>query len=72
MSGLSTGLEEGATLRPWFRLPGQTEFTEGTARIPVNNSGTFEWLRRTGKTITVYVTTPVGLVASKRVVVRRN
>lgn len=71
VSGRSTGLEQGAILRPWMRFPGQTTFTQGTARILVDGSGTFEWSRRTGKMITVYITTADGLVASNRVTIYR-
>jgi hypothetical protein len=70
VSGTSTGFGMGGTLRPWVRMAGQTSFTEGSATILVSVDGTFEWGRRTGKKVSVYVATPDGLVRSNTVTIR--
>jgi hypothetical protein len=54
VSGKTTRLPEGTIVKPWFRFPGQTSFTEGTARVVVQADGTFTWQRKTGKRIAVY------------------
>jgi hypothetical protein len=67
VSGTSSGFGMGGTLRPWMRMAGQTSFTEGSATILVSVDGTFEWGRRTGKKVSVYVATPDGSVRSNTV-----
>jgi len=71
VTGATTGLGMGAIVRPWVRLPGQTTFTQGPARILVDESGEFTWQRRVGKKVTVYVETPDGTVRSKRITIPR-
>jgi len=53
VTGKTTGFSEGSIVKPWFRFPGQTSFTEGTARVVVQADGTFTWQRKTGKRIAV-------------------
>ena len=69
VKGTTTGFGLGGTLRPWLRFPGQSEFTEGSATILVSTDGTFEWSRRTGKRVSVYVATPDESVRSNRVTI---
>ena len=70
IAGKATGLGMGGTLRPWLRLAGQSAYSEGAATILVNMDGTFEWGRRTGKRVSVYVATPDDSVRSNAVTVR--
>jgi hypothetical protein len=70
VTGVSTGLEAGAILRPWMRYPGQMTFTEGVSDILVSMSGEFSWQRRTAKRVTVYVQSPDGSVTSNRVTIQ--
>ena len=69
--GVTTGIENGKTVIPFFRFPGQTSFTEGSAR-PVITDGGFEWMRKTGKKFYAYVTSDDGLVKSNRVIIPAN
>jgi len=64
VSGKATGFGMGGTLRPWVRVAGQSTYTPGSATILVSADGTFEWGRKTGKRVSVYVQTPDGLVRS--------
>ena len=59
----------GGELNPWMRMPGQSAFTKGAAQILVSVDGTFEWSRRSGKRISVYVATEDGATRSNRVVI---
>jgi len=72
VTGATTGFGMGGLLRPWVRLPGQTSFTQGRARILVDESGEFTWQRRVGKKVTVYVETPDGSVRSNRITIPRS
>ena len=71
IDGVVTGIENGKTVKPFFRFPGQTTFTEGSAR-PVIAGGSFEWQRKTGKKFYAYVTSDDGLVQSNRVTISAN
>ena len=70
VSGETTGFGMGGTLRPWLRFPGQSEYSEGAATILVSMDGTFEWGRKTGKRVSVYVQTPDGSVRSNVVTIQ--
>lgn len=70
VSGVTTGLEEGATLAPWVRLTGQQAFVQGKAAIVLDSEGEFTWSRMTGKVARVYVATADGAVRSNRVTIR--
>lgn len=70
VNGTTTELDMGAVLRPWFRFPGQTAYTQGTARILISQDGTFTWQRRTGKRIYVIIKTEDGTVLSNRLVIQ--
>ena len=71
VTGESTGFAEGSIFRPWFRFPGETSFTEGSANIAVASDGTFRWQRATGKKLTVYVQAGDG-TRSNRVIIPAN
>ena len=70
VSGRTTDFGMGGTLRPWTRFPGQPAYTEGAATILVSMEGTFDWSRRTGKRVSVYVQTPDESVRSNTVTIR--
>jgi hypothetical protein len=67
--GYATGLAAGFTVVPFFRFPGETSYTRGSARPIVASDGTFEWSRKTGKKIYVYFTTDDERVQSNRAIV---
>lgn len=67
--GSSEGFGMGAVLRPWVKLRGQQAYTEGAARILVDEEGDFEWGRRTGKRAFVIVRSEDRAVASNRVII---
>jgi len=67
--GQTTGFGLGGTLRPWTRFPGQSTFTEGAATILVSTDGTFEWRRKTGRKVSVYVQTSDASVRSNTVTI---
>jgi hypothetical protein len=43
------------TVTPWVKLPGQTSFTEGSAR-PTITDNAFTWSRKANKKAYVYIT----------------
>jgi hypothetical protein len=69
VSGRTIGFGMGGTLRPWTRFSGQSTHSEGTATILVSLDGTFEWGRKAGKRVSVYVQTPDGSVRSNTVII---
>lgn len=71
VDGVTVGLEEGSTVKPFIRFPGETTFVEGTAR-PVVTNGSFTWQRKTGKKTYVYFTSSDGKVQSNRVIIPAN
>jgi hypothetical protein len=54
VDGTTDGIENGKTVTPFIRFPGETEFTAGSARPEISADG-FTWERKTGKRVTVYV-----------------
>ncbi len=70
VTGTTTGFGVGAILRPWIRFPGQTSYTQGTARILVDMQGGFTWERRTGKTVYITIRSEDNAVVSDRLIVR--
>ena len=75
VNGTTTGFKKGDTVVPYFRFPGETTYTESTARPEIAADGSFEWQRKTGKKIYVYVTydTDAGdKVQSNRVIIDAN
>jgi hypothetical protein len=71
VDGVVTGIEDGKTVVPYIRFPGETTFTAGTAR-PEITDGEFMWQRKTGKRVTVYVTNDDGDVTSNRVTIQTS
>jgi len=71
IDGVTTGLENGKTVIPYFRFPGETSYTEGSAR-PEITDGAFMWSRKTGKKFYAYVTSDDGAVQSNRVIIPAN
>ena len=66
VNGVTTGLADGDTVKVLFRFPGETTYNEASARPTIAN-GAFTWQRKTGKRLTVYVTTMDGSVQSNRI-----
>ena len=56
----------GQKLVPYLRFPGG-EYFEGTARPNIENNGSFEFFRKTGKKVYVYF--KVGDVTSNRIII---
>ena len=71
IDGVVTGIEDGKTVIPYFRFPGETTFAEGSAR-PVITDGSFTWQRKTGKKFYAYVTNDDGSTTSNRVIIPAN
>jgi DNA-binding beta-propeller fold protein YncE len=65
-----SSLPNGTSLRPWIRLGGQSGFRQGSTDIVVDDAGAFEWSRRTGRTVMLYVRTLDGSVTSNRITIR--
>ena len=72
VDGVATGFPAGTRVVPWFRFPGQTGFTEGSARPEIGDDGSVSWQRKTVKKTTVYFTTEDGSVQSNRVIIPAN
>jgi hypothetical protein len=71
IDGVTTGIEDGKTVIPFFRFPGETSFTQGSARPEITDSS-FTWQRKTGKKFYAYVTSDDGAVKSNRVIIPAN
>jgi hypothetical protein len=71
IEGMAIDFADGATVTPFFRFPGQTTYTEGTAR-PVVTDEEFTWQRKTGKKFYAYVTSDDGTIQSNRVIIAAN
>ena len=65
--GTTTCLD-GQRIVPFFKFPGQTDYTEGTARPNIEVNGSFEWLRKTSKKVYTYVM--VGDVKSNTIIIQ--
>ena len=50
-------------------MAGQASYSEGSATLLVSADGTFEWSRRSGKWVSIYVMTPDGSVRSNTVTI---
>lgn len=64
--GTTTCLD-GQKIVPFFKFPGETSYTEGTARPNIEVNGSFEWRRKTGKKFYAYVM--VGDVKSNAIII---
>jgi hypothetical protein len=60
----------GEQVAPWVKFPGQTGYTQGSARRTINAEGDFTWQRRTGKKIYVYFRSLDSDVRSNRIIIR--
>lgn len=72
VEGVATGFAAGTRVVPLIRFPGQTGFTEGSARPEIGADGSFFWERKTGKKTYVYFTTEDGSVKSNAVIIPAN
>jgi hypothetical protein len=71
VDGLTTGFDEGAAMVPHIKFPGQTSYSEGSARPKVDADSEFFWQRKTGKKIYIYFTDELtGLIKSDRIIIQ--
>jgi len=70
VDGLTTGFDEGAMMVPHIKFPGQTSYSEGSARPTVDVDGEFYWQRKTGKKIYIYFSNEDGDVRSDRIIIQ--
>jgi hypothetical protein len=70
--GVTSGFAAGSAFIPYFRFPGQTDYSQGIVRLTTDGEGSFTWSRKTGKKVYVYVTSSDGEVNSNRVTVFAN
>ena len=71
VSGIADGFDDGAKVKPYVRFPGESSYTEGSAR-PVVTDEEFTWQRKTGKKTYVYFLSEDGSVQSNRVIIAAN
>jgi hypothetical protein len=69
VSGSTTGLAAGSTLKSWLRFPGQATYVQGSVQPVVAADGSFTWSRKTGKRISVYFTSIDESKTSNRIVI---
>lgn len=72
VKGTTTGFTKGDTVVPYFRFPGETSYTQGSARPEIGDDGPFSWQRKTGKKVYVYFATEDGGLTSNRVIIPAN
>ena len=75
VNGTTTGFKKGGPVVPYFRFPGETTYTESTARPEIAADGSFEWQRKTSEKFYVYVTyytDGVAKVQSNRIIIEAN
>lgn len=70
VEGVTTGFAAGERVVPYFRFPGQTEYSQGSARPVVDADGEFFWERKTGKKMYVFFTSEDGSVTSDRIIIQ--
>ena len=73
VEGTTTGFAKGAVMVPWLKFPGETSYSEGSARPGVDKVrklGKFFWGQKTGKTISVYFTSEDGDVKSDPIIIQ--
>jgi len=69
LDGATEGFAAGDMVVPWFRFPGQTEYSQGSARPAIDGRGKVVWERKTGKKFYAYLTSEDGSVTSNRVII---
>ena len=72
IEGTATGFTAGDTVKPFVRFPGETSYSEGTARPVVGTAGDFSWQRKTGKKTYVYFKSADDVVKSNTVIIAAN
>jgi len=72
VNGTTTGFKKGETVVPYIRFPGETSFTQGSARPEIDADGSFSWQRKTGKRVSVYFASEDGSLTSNRVTIQAN
>jgi len=70
VDGLTTGFAEGDLTVPHIKFPGQTSYSEGSARPAIDADGEFSWQRKTGKKIYIYFSNEDGSVKSDRIIIQ--
>jgi hypothetical protein len=72
VDGITVGIEDGKTVTPFIRFPGETTFTAGSARPAITNDEV-TWQRKTGKRVTVYLElSDDATIKSNRVTIQAN
>jgi hypothetical protein len=72
VDGITVGIEDGKTVTPFIRFPGETTFTAGSARPAIANDEV-TWQRKTGKRVTVYLElSDDATIKSNRVTIQAN
>jgi len=69
VQGEGEGIEQGTTLLIWARFPGEVAFRE-VSRTIAGPSGSFRYDRRTGKRVSVFVSTDNGRIRSNTVIIQ--
>lgn len=72
VDGDTNGFERGSKVKPWVRFPGQSSYSEGSARPEVSAAGDFSWQRKTGKKTYVFFTSEDDAVKSNRIIIAAN
>jgi len=70
VDGKTTGFDVDALMVPHVKFPGQTSYSEGSARPKVDADGEFNWQRKTGKKIYIYFSNEDGDVRSDRIIIQ--
>ena len=70
VDGITTGFDEGDLMVPYIKFPGETSYSEGSARPAVDADGEFYWQRKTGKKIYIYFKNEDGTVKSDRIIIQ--
>jgi hypothetical protein len=66
--GTAKGFSSGQTLIPYYRFPGETAYSAGSAR-PEIWDGEFVWQRKTGKKMYLYFTSSDGVTRSNQTII---
>jgi uncharacterized repeat protein (TIGR02543 family) len=71
IDGITTGFTDGQRVTVWFRFPGETTYTQGSARPEITDNA-LTWSTKTGKKVYVYFDSEVGAISSNRVIIPAN
>ena len=72
VEGNAVGFADGDVVEPWIRFPGETTFSAGSARPTIDAAGDLSWQRKTGKRVTVHISSEDDQVRSNRVTIQAN